>query len=108
MSHVHGYYPFDEVPIAPRPSKCIEIGPTFCLAPTSTNDGTLAGFIAGHDAPDLPVRCDGVVFVQPVDNHPMWSMTGSLEGGDLTLSPSVLCKRDQFHGFVTNGKWVPA
>jgi hypothetical protein len=71
-------------------------------------DGSLAGFITGHDAPDLPVRCDGAIFVQPFEGRPVWAASGSLEGGDLTLSPSILCRRDQFHGFVTSGTWVPA
>jgi hypothetical protein len=108
VTHIHGYHPFDVLPIAPRPSKCTEVGPMVCLAPTSMQDGSLAGFIVGHDAPDLPVRCAGAIMVQPLDAKPVWSMTGSLEGGDLTLTPSILCTRDQFHGFVQGGAWVPA
>ncbi len=26
----------------------------------------------------------------------------------LTLTPSLLCTACKFHGFITNGKWVPA
>jgi hypothetical protein len=109
-----------------KPVACTEIDPAVCLRPTShggaphvTNpDGSiaggttehLAGFIVGHDAADLPHRCEGALSVDPhfAETSPVWTMTGSLEGGDLTLSPSVLCKRDQFHGFVRDGKWVPA
>jgi hypothetical protein len=105
--HRHGYHPYEGPPY--RRAKCVDIDPAVCLQPyAGRENASVAGFIVGHDATDRPVRCDGSLLVVPVDNHPVWSMTGSLEAGDLTLSPSVLCKRDGFHGFVQNGRWVPA
>ncbi|MBI5289915.1 MAG: hypothetical protein HY873_13160 [Chloroflexi bacterium] len=108
------------------PVRCVEISPEVCLRPTSHGgaehirnaDGTiaggstahLAGFLLAHEGGHLGdgYRCEGVVNVDPhLAPKPLWEMTGSLEGGDLTLSPSVLCS-DGFHGFVRNGKWVPA
>jgi hypothetical protein len=73
-----------------------------------------AGFLFGHDREGFDVRCEGFVGVAEAHAH-RWAMTGSLEGGDLTLSPSILCTLGSitnqpcgFHGFVQNGKWVPA
>lgn len=69
----------------------------------------LGGFIVAHDREGLEVRCEGFVDLD------RWSMTGSLEGGDLTLNPSILCRLGSasvrecgFHGWVRDGKWVPA
>jgi hypothetical protein len=72
----------------------------------------LAGFFVAHDTTDLDgYRCEGAVNVDPhLAKEPggNWTAFGTLEGGDLTLSPSVLCRRDGFHGFVRDGKWVSA
>jgi hypothetical protein len=121
MSHVHRW-------IADR--DCTEIGPTVCLRPTHhggsehiTNaDGSmaggpvehLAGFILAYDWPGEDERLEGGVNVDPhFADHATWAMTGSLEGGDLTLSPSIQCylmdgKTPSIHGYVRNGKWESA
>ena len=95
--------------------KCFVIGEHHCVRPTDYTDGRLAGFIIAHDVADMDVRCEGFLTVaRPANPSPAeatrstWSMTGSLLAGDLTLSPSVLCKRDGDHGFVREGKWVSA
>lgn len=78
-----------------------------------------AGWLVGHERPGWEVRCEGAVSVDPCpasDSRHRWIETGTLEGGDLTLVPSILCQmpgRDGagpcgFHGFVRNGGWVPA
>lgn len=122
MSHRHGW-PYED----PRRHKCVELGPGHCIRPTvhggspdhRTADGGLAGgpflhvagYIVAHEADDLEVRCEGgltTCAVHPHDGSAVWDSKGSLEGGDLTLSPSVLCARDQDHGFVRDGAWVPA
>lgn len=117
------------------PYKCVEIDEHVCLQPISGGgpgistrlpDGTLepvpeyfAGFILGHDRAGFEWRCEGFVAIAPEGDRPTWQMSGSLEGGDLTLSPSILCTMGSlddpasgtkcgFHGFVRNGKWVPA
>lgn len=117
--------------------KCVEIDEHVCLQPIDGSNapagvvlntpeadayGThLGGFIVGHDRPAIDVRCEGFVHVDGQGGH-NWTMTGSLDGGDLTLSPSILCRAGtpedpmarlvanqcQFHGYVTDGKWVPA
>ncbi len=128
MSHVHAHEEPGEA------HRCVEIGEHVCLHPIHHSNapagvvlntpeadayGThLGGFIVGHDREGFDVRCEGFV---TTDDCPMtagracWSMTGTLEGGDLTLSPSILCRLGNvanmpcgYHGFVTNGKWVPA
>lgn len=96
--------------------KCVEIGPDVCLAPfTHGDDKHLAGFFLSFDVPDAAFRVPGAVNVDPhfIGQSPVWEMTGSLEGGDLTLRPSIRISGGsapdrERHGFVTNGKWVPA
>jgi hypothetical protein len=97
--------------------KCVEIGPDVCLSPFYHGDDEhLAGFFVSFDLPgDEGSRVPGAVNVDPhfAGERPIWTMTGSLDGGDLSLSPSVLMKSPgaperERHGYVTNGKWVPA
>jgi hypothetical protein len=116
MSHKHAGddYVYEDGHV--DPVKCIEVGPTTCLLPITNSRGDdPAGFIFGHDREGFDVRCEGFVSVVENDGRPVWGMTGSLEGGDLTLTPSILCQLGNvanvpcgYHGFVTNGKWVPA
>lgn len=126
MAHKHAH---DEVG---EPQKCVAIAADVCLQPIDASNvpagagipvnspeaepyGThLAGFIVGHDREGFDVRCEGFVGVDGRHGN-NWSMTGSLEGGDLTLSPSILCRIGNvsgegcgFHGWVQNGAWVPA
>lgn len=112
---------------------CTEISATVCLRPTvhggaphiTDVDGAIAGGPVEHVAGfivafDCPVdthdgfRVEGAVNVDPhfEADRPLWAMTGSLEGGDLTITPSIRTRHDYshpaFHGFVTAGAWVPA
>ncbi len=106
MSHDRSEWPHE---------RCVEIGEAVCLATTVHGDDQhVAGFLFCHDVPGRERRCVGGV---NVDQHfdgerPRWSMTGSLEDGDLTLSPSVRCVTHDpgpnAHGFVRGGTWVPA
>ena len=113
--------------------KCVEIDPAVCLQPISHSSAPAgvvlntpeadaygdhpSGFIVGHDRAGLDVRCEGFVSFDTcdrMDERARWSITGALESGDLTLSPSILCKAPYqgvecgFHGFVRDGRWVPA
>jgi hypothetical protein len=109
-----------------EPRKCVEISPNVCLQPVNGGGEGIrnasgepvveyfAGFIMGHDRAGFDVRCEGFVGVSP-DHGARWTMTGTLEGGDLMLSPSILCRLGNvanqpcgFHGFIREGKWVPA
>jgi hypothetical protein len=81
-------------------------------------DEHLYGFIVAYDWPDSDVRLEGAVCVDPHGSpKAVWQMTGSLEGGDLTLSPSIQAYDSRvkdtrsaptIHGYVRGGKWVPA
>lgn len=51
---------------------------------------------------DLPEVRD---VLQPGDNRPLWQVE-SWE--PFTVSPSLLCKICGDHGFIRDGKWVPA
>ena len=113
--------------------KCVEINEHVCLQPIDGGGegifrrdeaGELvpvpryfAGFIISHDRDGFEHRCEGFVRVALDRDGPVWTMSGTLEGGDLTLSPSILCvlgtadggdARCGFHGFVQGGKWVAA
>ena len=114
--------------------RCVDIGSGVCLRPTvhggnpdvtDSKTGEIAGgpvehlygFIVAYEWPGSEERLEGAV---AVDEHApvRWDMTGSLEGGDLTLSPSIQAYEyvsgddahghPTIHGFVRNGKWVPA
>ena len=112
--------------------RCTEVGPSVCLRPTVhggnpdvTESATgeiaggptehLYGFIVAYDWPDSACRLEGAVCVDP-HGDVRWEMTGSLEGGDLTLTPSIQAydsrdpgaRKPTTHGFVRDGKWVPA
>lgn len=123
MTHRHGYG---------DPERCTEVSPAVCLRPTvhggdpdvtNSADGSIAGgetehlygFIVAYDWPGADVRLEGAVAVDP--HAPVrWEMTGSLEGGDLTLSPSIQAydsrdpgdRKPTIHGYVRDGAWVPA
>lgn len=99
MSHRH----HDET------TRCVSVGDDTCLQPVAMYDSTrVAGFIEAHEREwENDWRCEGFVSINP-ENPRHWDATGSLEGGDLTLSPSLLCTACGHHGFVQQGRWVPA
>lgn len=106
------------------PYKCVDLpsasGVGVCLQPISHGPGELssgetfeghpAGFIIGHDTADPAyggARCDGGLTLDDAHWPHKWDQTGSLEGGDLTLTPSVLCTdHPSFHAYITNGRWT--
>lgn len=91
--------------------RCTPIGPEVCLQETVHGaDEHLAGYHFCHEKVGGGPRCVGGVNVDTdiPERKAFWTQTGSLTGGDLTLTPSILCTNDQYHGFVQQGKWVPA
>lgn len=103
-------------------SSWIELGPGVHISEVVKHDSDeVAGWLIGHRDPEseLPLDagwCDGYVPKYPSQtNHRGWNTsTGSVATGDLTLrsdihSFSIQChSHSSFHGFVTDGKWVPA
>jgi len=66
-------------------------------------DGSLEAVEYTH--PDKEGKpCVGWVPLKP-RNKLGWDL---LNEEPLTLSPSLLCRRCGHHGFIRNGKWVPA
>lgn len=94
-----------------RPN-CIEIGDHVCIEQNGRYgypDDHVGGFIISHDVAGEQYRCEGAVTVDPelAKDGKVWTMTGSLAGGDLTLSPSILCSlHPEFHAHVVNGRWT--
>jgi len=69
------------------------------------------GAIESHPRPDGQGQCEGAVtFDGPAQrqlrpNAPRWTVE-SWE--PLTLSPSILCKLCGNHGYIREGRWIPA
>jgi len=106
MTHNRSEWPHD---------KCIEVGADVCLSETVHGDDLhIAGFLFCHEVPGEAERCIGGVNVDAdfAETRPVWTMSGSLAGGDLTISPSIRCVTHDpgpnAHGFVRGGKWVAA
>lgn len=85
---------------------CVEVDPKVCLSPTRD------GFFVHFETDQHPeYRGIGHVTVGPNG----WTQEGTLEGGDLTLRPSIAVRMpvdgrevELLHGYVTAGRWVPA
>jgi len=63
-----------------------------------------AGIYYEHQRPDGSGTCHGWVPFKPHHNSG-WDVA-SLD--PLTISPSMLCRACGHHGFIRDGKWVPA
>jgi hypothetical protein len=67
-------------------------------------DGVLGGVGYRHPAPDGS-SCEGYANITGRPFAEGWDLV-TLE--PLTLSPSLLCTLCGHHGFIREGKWVPA
>lgn len=94
---------------------CVEVGSGVCLSERSPHlAGEVRRFTFSHDLPAgvdrEGFRCEGGVTIRTDGKG--WTEQGSLAAGDLTISPLILCKGlsgcGGIHGFVRDGKWVPA
>jgi hypothetical protein len=91
----------------------IAIGEGRTVEPVVGADGeTTVGYIERHPKPDnLANRNRGVVgdpcsgFVQFAGDGARWTRE---QADPLTLSPSIACRTCGNHGFIRDGKWVPA
>ena len=112
IEHQHIAYGGKTSPIA-----CVDLGHGVCIREYPHESRPVQRFIIAHErtvsfdpALHVETRCAGTI---PVAGDHAWGMTGSLATGDLTLSPSVLCIDPDHlcggsHGWVRDGKWVPA
>lgn len=90
-------------------SNIIDLGQGHHLRRVVDSTGTLCGFVDEHlDARDPRRQCGGSV---PLANS-SWAEPGrtwTIEQEEpLTLSPSLLCTACGDHGWVRDGKWIPA
>lgn len=71
---------------------------------TENRAGEVAGGIHYHPTPDRSAECAGAVTFRGKgqDGRPEWDVV-SLE--PLTLSPSLLCRSCNVHGYIRNGRW---
>lgn len=68
-------------------------------------DGVLEGVAVYHPRPDgTPCAGYGWVALRPKWNDG-WDLVSERP---LTLSPSLLCRACGHHGFIREGRWVPA
>jgi hypothetical protein len=67
-------------------------------------DGIVDGVHYEHPRPDGAGQCSGYVSVKPAWSDG-WDMVSE---SPLTLSPSLACRVCGHHGFIRDGKWVPA
>jgi hypothetical protein len=71
-------------------------------------NGQIVGIIEEHPGKD-GARCSGYVKFRGRDPNPEGRPSWVVEQEEpLTLSPSVLCTTCGHHGYVREGKWVPA
>lgn len=75
-----------------------------------TRNGERVGLLERHATPDGEECTGSVAFDMPGAEEwrpggPFWHVE-SWE--PLTISPSVLCRTCGNHGFIRNGRWVPA
>lgn len=72
-------------------------------------EGDVIGLEETHPRNDDGKPCSGYVVLDVPENpnrqHPMWTVES---WAPLTLSPSLLCRACQNHGFIRGGQWVPA
>lgn len=75
--------------------------------PGSTSETPIAyGFMFKHPRRDNGAACEGGVKTCGLCAGPAWSLEGASDA--LTLSPSIHCLACGEHGFVRDGKWIPA
>ena len=73
-------------------------------------DGVLAWAFWGHTRPDgMPCGSHGYIAVSTDSSLCNGGGTWRIDQSEpLTLSPSLLCMRCNRHGWIRDGKWVPA
>jgi hypothetical protein len=73
------------------------------------NPVRVVGYQEHHPRPDNGLPCGGFIWIDASSeahvDGPVWKVE---QRDPLTLSPSVKCRSCGNHGFVRNGKWVPA
>lgn len=89
------------------PENAIPIGPDHYVTFVTRRDGSKAGIYEWHRDPQGQWCAGYILFAQPHESHtrPSWTVESEQP---LTLSPSVLCRACNNHGWIREGRWVPA
>ena len=66
-------------------------------------DGAVGGVAYRHKKPSTGGPCEG--YAPVAGPGALWTLVSS---EPLTLAPSLLCLECKHHGFIQNGRWVPA
>jgi hypothetical protein len=87
----------------------IELGHGQTLQPAFDRtgpDATLLGWVRNHpDARKPFLLCSSFAGIVPREGRDIWRV---IQAEPLTLEPSLRCRACGSHGFVRDGKWVPA
>ena len=89
-------------------AEAIDIGYGVSIQITAYADGTEAGIIETHPHRQTGKPCSGAVLWNRRDTilkSPTWRL---ISREPLTLEPSILCRECGNHGFIREGRWVPA
>lgn len=71
--------------------------------------GERAGVLIWNRANTPTGWCISGIAFRPLGNRPVWEIvSGTLDGGDLTVTPSIHCAACNDHGFIRQGRWVRA
>jgi hypothetical protein len=86
-------------------SDAIDIGHGVSVSFVVNADGVECGLHETHPTCGDQGHWVGFRGVAGAEGHPSWIV----ESRDpLTLSPSIQCRTCGHHGFIRNGRWVPA
>lgn len=91
-------------------SNVLDLGHGHTLRRLVNADGALYGYIDEHRRPDTGEPCSGSVCVNPgPDDLKYGREVWTVDAADpLSLNPSLLCTQCGEHGWVREGRWVPA
>lgn len=91
------------------PKETLDLGDGHRLSPILGKQDELIGYMDEHPHATEPGReCWGSVALEGTEwgrEHPRWRV---VQAQPLTLAPSLLCPTCGNHGFVRDGRWVPA
>lgn len=71
------------------------------------NDDQWIGILEWHKCHSEEITAGSVLFDNAPEKFrgPRWTL---VQEEPLTINPSILCRTCGLHGFIQNGRWVPA
>lgn len=88
----------------------VQIGHGVSIEFTSWADHEKVGLLRSHPKPDGTVCTSGLLFDlagvrEAFPDRAVWTVE---QWEPLTISPSLLCRACNHHGWIRNGRWEPA